>query len=391
MKEISRYHYLLASLIDSVSDVSNTAGVYGAFLKKWDPRALKPIVFHSVGFTKEKCRKADFVIGKAENAAQNIECDIIYIDPPYTQNQYGTQYHIFETLVLNDAPSVSKITGSRPVTPMRSDWSKEFKANILFDKLISSTKAKYILFSYNSDGFLSKEFILASLKRYCKEDSIDFRKIPYKKYRNFKTKSEDDHFEYLFFAGKKSANEIIYESPLNYIGSKSLIVENIKERLPANDISEFVDAFGGGFNVGVNMSACNVIYNDINIFAKQIIESFKIYDTYEYLKYVYKIIDKFKLEPRKREAYIKARDYYNSFPLELRDPRLLFTVIMYGFQQQIRFNSRHEFNNPVGMRWFNDCVLEKLISFSRVFKTKNITFVSSDFYESITMLNYSSF
>jgi adenine-specific DNA methylase len=49
----NEYNYLLASLIDSVSDVSNTAGVYGAFLKKWDPRALKPIVFHSVDFTKE--------------------------------------------------------------------------------------------------------------------------------------------------------------------------------------------------------------------------------------------------------------------------------------------------------------------------------------------------
>ncbi len=43
---------------------------------------------------------------------------------------------------------------------------------------------------------------------------------------------------------------------------------------------------------------------------------------------------------------------------------------MYGFQQQLRFNSKLEFNNPVGMRWFNDKVLEKLISFSRHIKTK---------------------
>jgi len=39
------YSYLMACLIESVSDVSNTAGVYGAFLKKWDSRAIKPIVF----------------------------------------------------------------------------------------------------------------------------------------------------------------------------------------------------------------------------------------------------------------------------------------------------------------------------------------------------------
>lgn len=46
------YCYLLSCLIESVSDVSNTAGVYGAFLKKWDSRALKPIQFDKVDFYK---------------------------------------------------------------------------------------------------------------------------------------------------------------------------------------------------------------------------------------------------------------------------------------------------------------------------------------------------
>ena len=47
------YAYLLACLIESVSDVSNTAGVYGAFLKKWDSRALKPIIFTKVDYTQD--------------------------------------------------------------------------------------------------------------------------------------------------------------------------------------------------------------------------------------------------------------------------------------------------------------------------------------------------
>jgi len=387
---IKEYYFLLASLIDSVSDVSNTAGVYGAFLKKWDSRALKPFIFHNVAFYKDSCNVLSRIISKAEDVVEKVQCDIIYIDPPYTQNQYGTQYHIFETLILNDNPTVSKITGSRPVTSMRSDWSKRFKANILFDKIVSETKAKYILFSYNSDGFLSKEFILASLKRYCKEDTIDFVKIPYKKYRNFKTKSNDEHFEYLFFAEKKNPKDVIYESPLNYIGSKSLIVPIIKEQLPSN-VEDFIDVFGGGLNVGVNINADSVIYNDINYFAKQLIESFKAIDTYEYLLYIQKIINKFGLEAANREAYLKARDYYNSYPLEKRDPRLLFVVIMYGFQQQIRFNTRHEFNNPVGMRWFNDCVLEKMISFSRVIKNKKIVFKCEDFSDTIKDLPINTF
>ncbi len=60
---------------------------------------------------------------------------------------------------------------------------------------------------------------------------------------------------------------------------------------------------------------------------------------------------------------------------------MLYAVILYGYNQQIRFNNVHDFNNPVGMRWFNDKVLEKMISFSRVIKEKNVIFESKDYDE----------
>ena len=50
---------------------------------------------------------------------------------------------------------------------------------------------------------------------------------------------------------------------MNYIGNKTKSVSEIKTHLPKN-IKTFVDAFGGGFNVGININADNVIYNDIN-------------------------------------------------------------------------------------------------------------------------------
>jgi len=65
----------------------------------------------------------------------------------------------------------------------------------------------------------------------------------------------------------------------------------------------------------------------------------------------------------------------------------LYSIILYGFQQQIRFNSRYEFNNPVGMRWFNDKVLEKFISFSRYLKTGNHIFKSDDYINLIEEIN----
>jgi adenine-specific DNA-methyltransferase len=372
------YAYLLSSLIESVSLVSNTAGVYGAFLKKWDSRALKPIIFRKVESFPYDGNELETYNDKIESIIKNVNCDILYLDPPYTQNQYGTQYHLLETLILDDNPSISTVTGSRKTAPMRSDWSKDVKCHILFNQVIEETKAKYILFSYNNDGFMSKEFIESTLKRFGKEETYIFKKIQYKKYQNWKSCKEDAHFEYLFFIEKKDSENVIYESPLNYTGSKSKIVLNIKNNIPMNKAT-FFDLFGGGFNVGINMSSSKSIYVDINHFVKEIIESFYKYDTYTYISFVKKTIKKFNLTKANAESYLAIREYYNNLPLAKRDPRILFTMIMYGFQQQIRFNGNHNFNNPVGMRWFNDKILEKLISFSRHLKNSDSKFISASY------------
>ena len=373
------YCYLIACLIESVSDVSNTAGVYGAFLKKWDSRATKRIVFSKVDFRPARYKSIRTYNAKIEDIIEEVECDILYLDPPYTQNQYGTQYHLLETLVLDDNPSISKVTGSRSTAPMRSDWSKEYKANILFDRILAKTKAKYIVLSYNNDGFMSKEYIEAAMK-----------KIAYKKYQNWKSQNENKHFEYLFFVEKKDIQDVVFECPLNYIGSKAKVVPDILRLQPEN-YDTFIDAFGGGFNVGINITAKKVIYNDLNYLVANLIRSFREHDTYDYLLYIKRIIKKFGLEKANGPAYLEARSYYNSLPAEKRDPRLLFTIILYGFQQQIRFNSQHDFNNPVGMRWFNDKILEKMISFSRQIKEGNYEFSCQNYKELRSQMTPSSF
>lgn len=374
----AEYMLLLASLVESVSRVSNTAGVYGAFLKKWDGRALKPIEFIKPAYNACDSLNIKIYNAKTENIISDVKCDILYLDPPYTQNQYGTQYHLLETLILNDHPSVSKVTGSRPVMPMRSDWSKEYKAHILLDKIIANTTARYIVMSYNNDGLMSKEYIEAVMKRYGKPETYCCKKISYKKYQNWKSQNHKEHFEYLFFVEKKDPADVVYESPLNYIGSKARVIPAIRENLPS-DIDDFIDAFGGGFNVGINIRSESVVYNEYNHFVKELIESFWQYDTFSYIVYMKKMIRRFELEPGRKDAYLNVRDYYNSLPEDKRDPRLLLVVILYSFQQQIRFNSNHGFNNPVGMRWFNDNLLEKLISFSRRIKELNVCFSCADY------------
>lgn len=373
----NQYTYLLGCLLEAVSKVANTAGVYGAYLKEWDSRAKNSIVFAPIFEENlfEDSSQTDVTVynDRIENIIKDIDCDILYLDPPYTQNQYGTQYHLLETLVLYDNPSISKVTGSRPVTPLRSEWSRKYNAHILLDYVMAKTKAKYILMSYNNDGFMSKDFIESSFKRYGKEETYQCLTIDYKKYNNKKCQGRDGHVEYLFFVEKKPEQSVVYESPLNYTGSKSKMVDFIKENLPDTKIETFVDAFGGGFNVGVNIGE-SVVYNDVNYFVKGLLQSFRDIDTLKYLKTIDRLIAQYGLTPNNAEAFNRIRADYNSRPLEDRDPVMLYTTILYGFQQQIRFNGNHDFNNPAGSRYFNDRLLEKFISFSRAIKEKQVDF-----------------
>ena len=134
-----------------------------------------------------------------------------------------------------------------------------------------------------------------------------------------------------------------------------------------------------------------VVYVDINHYVTELIESFYKYDTYEYIRYMRKIIKSYGLEKGNKKGYLALREYYNSLDLDKRDPRLLFTLILYGFQQQIRFNNNHDFNNPVGMRWFNDKILEKMISFSRRIKERKCKFISSTYLDVEQERNSSTF
>lgn len=372
-----QYNYIMYRIIESVSDVSNTAGVYGAFLKKWDSRALKsfslddkhdPLAFNGC---------VDVYNDFLENIIEDIECDILYLDPPYTQNQYGTQYHLLETLTLDDNPCISAVTGSRPTGPMRSNWSKEYKAQIALDYVLANTKAKYVVMSYNNDGIMSKKFIESCFKRYGISETYQCKKITYKRYENWKSKNDTEHFEYLFYIELKRKKDVLYESPLNYIGNKYRMCNFIKNNLKSN--SAFFDVFGGGLNVGANVTQNKVLYNDINHNVVGLIKALYEEDTYDFIHKVKKVISNYELEPNNSEKYKALRSYYNSLNQDDKKPYILFALIMYGFQQQIRFNSSMEFNNPVGMRWFNDSVLEKLISFCRHIKSKEIIFSSEDF------------
>ena len=104
---------------------------------------------------------------------------------------------------------------------------------------------------------------------------------------------------------------------------------------------------------------------------------FKYENTKNILDKIEKLITKYKLEKHNKENYLKFRDDYNSKYRFQKDYTIyLYTLLLYGFQQQLRFNSKYEFNNPVGESGYNESIKEKIISFSRRIKEINTEFYS---------------
>ncbi len=372
------YYYLIASLLESVSKVANVAGVYGSYLKKWDPRAVKTMKFIPLESQVENSIFENEIYNiEAERLINDISGDILYLDPPYTKNQYSVQYHLLETIALYDNPELRGKTGARDMGKKSSNFSKTGNVHIEFEKMIARANFKHILVSYSSDGLMSKEFIESVLKRHGKIETYKCKKIEYRKYLNSKAKT-GEHFEYLFYVEKK--DKTTYSSPLNYIGGKADMIPFILEYSP-KDCKKVVDLFGGGFNVGINFNVEQVIYNDCNFKVKELLECFKNEPTEVIYKYINSMICKYNLNKGDKEAYLKIRNLYNSTEEKKRDVKLLYLLVLYGFQQQIRFNSSYDYNNPVGQAGFNDKILEKLISFCRRLKEQNVIFFSKDFEE----------
>jgi adenine-specific DNA-methyltransferase len=154
----SEFYYLLCSLIEAVDTVANTASVYGAFLKKFKTSALKPLALKPLLLTND-VRGCRVFRKDANELIGQIECDVLYLDPPYNHRQYGANYHVLETIAAYDQPALKGVTGMRDYE--RSRYCSRDSAAEALDHLLSRTNAKHVLLSYNDEGILTLDEVYA--------------------------------------------------------------------------------------------------------------------------------------------------------------------------------------------------------------------------------------
>ena len=198
------YYILLLSLLEAVSKVTNISGTYGAYLKNWDPRTYNALTLEP--FLPIPSDKEHTVYQEDANSLmERIECDILYIDPPYNTRQYITNYHLLETIARYDNPSVYGKTGLRPYSDVeKSAYCSQSACLQAFAALISIAKAKHIIVSYNSEGIMSESEILELLSQIGENPQlipIDYRR--FKSHSNGTLKNEKKVQEYLFYVETK--------------------------------------------------------------------------------------------------------------------------------------------------------------------------------------------
>lgn len=175
-------------------------------------------------------------------------------------------------------------------------------------------------------------------------------------------------------AKKKTGNYI--KSPLNYTGGKYKILDPIYEILPKR-VETFVDLFAGGFNVGINACATNIICNDQIDYVIDLFRYFQEETSDVVIGEVYKRIEEFQLSQQNADGYNQLRSRYNSS----KDIMDFFVLICFAFNHQIRFNNRRQFNTPFGKERssYNKNIENNLIRFCDAIHSKNIQFFNTDF------------
>jgi adenine-specific DNA-methyltransferase len=150
------YPVLLTSLIEAADRVDSTTGVQMAYVKQWAPRSFNPI----------ELRVPELVAG-AGQAVRGDACalvrelgafDLAYLDPPYNQHRYFTNYHVWETIVAWDAPAHYGVACKRVDardTATKSRFNERRAMPEALAQVIRDVDSAVVVVSYNNESWVT--------------------------------------------------------------------------------------------------------------------------------------------------------------------------------------------------------------------------------------------
>lgn len=198
----NEYYILLTCLIETVSFYANVAGVYAAFQKKWDPRAIKPLQLRPLKIYNNNQNNIVFNCDSM-TLLDKIDVDILYLDPPYNARQYLPNYHLLETIAKYDSPQIKGVTGTRYYDNEKSEFCNAKKALTNLETIAKKTKFKYLVLSYNSEGIMKQDDIISTLSQFGKVHFEEFEYLRFKSNNKGLSKTKKHIFEQLYILIKQ--------------------------------------------------------------------------------------------------------------------------------------------------------------------------------------------
>jgi adenine-specific DNA-methyltransferase len=215
---------LLTSLLLAADRVDSTTGLQMAYLKHWAARAYndlalrRPVLLPGPGIT---------VAGDAMDTVSTLPpTDLMYLDPPYNQHRYFTNYHIWETLVRWDAPAhygvACKRVDARDAAT-KSILNRKRQMPAALAELFGRARAEVVVVSYNDESWITPGQMTASLQDAGHEDvrllAFDARRyigaqigICNPAGRKVGEVSHLRNTEYVFVAGPRAAVEVAVDA-----------------------------------------------------------------------------------------------------------------------------------------------------------------------------------
>ena len=189
--------FFIAPLLYEASNRANTSGVFKGFYKNKQgvgqfggegKNALKRITSEiSLPFPVFSAFKAPFEVYRrdANELARELDgVDLVYLDPPYNQHPYGSNYFMLNLIASYERPSEISAVSGIAKDWNRSAYNQKSRAAEAFFELVSRLKTKFALISYNCEGFISRAQFEKNLAKFGRTEILEQRYNAFRGSRN---------------------------------------------------------------------------------------------------------------------------------------------------------------------------------------------------------------
>lgn len=255
--------YVMAAFIYAVSYASNTSGVFKGFHNGWGGKTgtalyrirghltlQQPVLFDNALENLALKEDAHRLASRLKDHNGGVP-EIAYIDPPYNQHPYGSNYHVLNTIALWDKPPLNPsilVNGRKhDKSAIRKDWRTERRspynvtkeASTAFAKLLDGIQARWVLVSYSTDGNIPLDRLIRTM---AERGAVTVFTEKYKRYRVSTPRMSPKSHNIEFVAVLKTGSKPCFDRAPQIVDA---ILRREQTVLQANGDSEDAPLFAG--------------------------------------------------------------------------------------------------------------------------------------------------